>query len=149
MSRSYSQYSHVTCITPIQDTQIVTSLMSLSGVTYDSCVDWIRDQGHLADSFKMMQSCRHYRKACFSCAYDFQPHSLILILAGDLSYQTQQWIVYMRVLGIVSLLPQAIGITGTLHSQREWSRAKHYVTGGIMKSAEDMRPEATLLIRLS
>jgi hypothetical protein len=149
MSRSYSRYSHVICITPIHDAQIVTSLMSLSGDTYESRVYWISDQGHLADSFKMMQSCRYYRKACFSCAHDFQLHSPILILAGDLSHQTQQSIVYMQVRGIVSLLPHAIGITGTLPGQREWSRLKHYVTEGIMKSAEDMTSEATLLIGLS
>jgi hypothetical protein len=97
----------------------------------------------------MMQSCRHYRKACFSCVHDFQPHPPILILAGDLSYQTQQSIVYMRVRGIVSLLPHAIGITGALPGQRERSRPKYYVTEGVMTSAEDMRPEATLLIGLS
>jgi hypothetical protein len=64
-------------------------------------------------------------------------------------YQTQQSIVNMRVRGIVTLLPQGIRARGVLPGQREWSRPKHDVTEGIMTSADDMRPEATLLIGLS
>jgi hypothetical protein len=37
---------------------------------------------------------------------------------------------------------------GALPGQREWSRPKHDVTEGIMMPADDMRPEATLLIGL-
>ena len=55
----------------------------------------------------------------------------------------------MRVRGIVNLLLQAIRVIGALPGQREWSRPKHDVTEGIMTSADDMRPEATLLIGLS
>jgi hypothetical protein len=66
-----------------------------------------------------------------------------------LSYQTQQSIVNMRVQGIVTLSPQAIRAHGALPGQREWSRPNHDVTEGIMSSADDMRPEATLLIGLS
>jgi hypothetical protein len=66
-----------------------------------------------------------------------------------LSYETQQSIVNMRVCGIVVLLPQAIRETDATPGQREKSRPKHDVTEGIMTSAEDMRPEATLLIGLS
>jgi hypothetical protein len=36
-----------------------------------------------------------------------------------------------------------------LPGQREQSRPKHKVTEGIMTSADDMRPEATLFIGLS
>jgi hypothetical protein len=55
----------------------------------------------------------------------------------------------MLVRGIVVLLPQAIRDSDALPGQREQSRPKHDVTEGIMTSAEDMRPEATLLISLS
>jgi hypothetical protein len=55
----------------------------------------------------------------------------------------------MRVRGIVSLSSQVIRVTGALPSQREWSRPEHDVTEGIMTLADDMRPEATLLIGLS
>jgi hypothetical protein len=86
-------------------------------------------------------------KLVFSRAYDFQPHSSILILAG-LSYQTQQSIVNMRVRGLVSLSPYVIISTDAHPSQREWSRPEHDVTEGIMTSADDMRPGATLPIGL-
>jgi len=36
-----------------------------------------------------------------------------------------------------------------LPGEREWSRPKHDVTERFMTSAEDMRPEGTLLIGLS
>jgi hypothetical protein len=65
-----------------------------------------------------------------------------------LSYQTQQSLVNMRVRGIVTLLPQAITDNDALRGQREQSRPKHDVTEGMMTSADDMRPEATLLIGL-
>jgi hypothetical protein len=55
----------------------------------------------------------------------------------------------MRVRGIVSLSSQMIRGTDALPGQRERSRPKHDVTDGIMTSADDMRPEATLLIGLS
>jgi hypothetical protein len=55
----------------------------------------------------------------------------------------------MRVRGIVSLSSQVIRVTGALPGQREYSRPEHDVTEGIMTSADDMRPEATLLIGLS
>jgi len=55
----------------------------------------------------------------------------------------------MRVWGIANLLPQEIRVFSALPGQREWSRPKHDVTEGIMTSADDMRPEATLLIGLS
>jgi hypothetical protein len=55
----------------------------------------------------------------------------------------------MQVRGIVSLSPQAIRVAGTLPGLRDWSRPKHDVTEGIMTSAEDLRSEATRLIRLS
>jgi hypothetical protein len=58
-------------------------------------------------------------------------------------------IVNMRVRGIVTLSPEAIRARGALPGQREWSRPKHDVTEGILTSADDMRPEATLLIGLS
>ena len=54
--------------------------------------------------------------------------------------------VNMRVRGIVTLLPQAIRDSDALPGQREQSRPKHDVTEGIMTSADDMRPEATLLV---
>jgi hypothetical protein len=50
---------------------------------------------------------------------------------------------------MVSLSPQAMRARGALPGQREWSRPKHDVTEGIMTSADDMRPEATLLFGLS
>jgi len=55
----------------------------------------------------------------------------------------------MQVQGIVNLLPQAIRVIDVLPGQRQESRPKHDVTEGIMTSADDMRPEATLLIGLS
>jgi hypothetical protein len=55
----------------------------------------------------------------------------------------------MRVSGISDLLRQAIGIIGALPGQRERSRPKHDVTEGFMTLADDMRPEATLIIGLS
>jgi len=66
-----------------------------------------------------------------------------------MSCETQQSVVNMQERGISDLLPQAIGIMGALPTQREQSRLKHDVTEGIMTSAEDMRPEATLLIGVS
>ena len=66
-----------------------------------------------------------------------------------MSSQTQQSIVNMRVRGIVNLLPQATTVIGALPGQREWSQPKHDVTEGIMTSAADRRPEATLLIGLN
>jgi len=66
-----------------------------------------------------------------------------------LSYQTQHSIVNMQVSGIFDLLPQAIGIIGALPGQRDRSRPKHDVTAGFMMLADDMRPDATLLIGLS
>jgi len=83
MSRSYSSSSHVTCITPIHDIVRCASPMSLSGDTWESGVDWICDQGHLAESLKMMLLCRHCREACFSRAHSSQPHSIFLILEGQ------------------------------------------------------------------
>jgi hypothetical protein len=61
----------------------------------------------------------------------------------------QQSIVKMGLRGISDLLPQAIRVIGALPSQKEWSQPKHDVTEGFVTSAEDMRPEATLLIGLS
>jgi hypothetical protein len=55
----------------------------------------------------------------------------------------------MRVRGIVNLASQAIRVIDALPGQRERSRPKHDVSEGIMTSADDMRPEATLLIGLS
>jgi hypothetical protein len=55
----------------------------------------------------------------------------------------------MRVRGILDLLPQAIRDIGAPPGQREQSQPKHDVTEGILTSADDMRPEATLLISLS
>jgi len=66
-----------------------------------------------------------------------------------MSCETQQSIVNMQERGISNLLPQAIRIIGALPGQREQSRPKHDMTEGIMTSAEDMRPEATLLIGVS
>jgi len=96
----------------------------------------------------MMQSCRHGGETCFSRAYDFQAHSLFLILAGlvvsDTTVDNQ-----MRVRGIGSLSSQAIRVTCALPGKRERSRPKDDVTEGIMRSTDDMRSEATLLIGLS
>jgi hypothetical protein len=50
---------------------------------------------------------------------------------------------------ISNLSLQMIRVTRALPGQREWSRPKHDVIEGIMTLAEDMRPEATLLIGLS
>jgi hypothetical protein len=55
----------------------------------------------------------------------------------------------MRASGISDLLPQAIGNIGALPGQRERSRPKYDVTDGFMTSADDTRPEATMLIGLS
>jgi len=55
----------------------------------------------------------------------------------------------MRVRGTSGLSSQAIRTASVLPGQRERSRPKHDVTEGIMMLAEDMRPEATLLIGLS
>jgi hypothetical protein len=55
----------------------------------------------------------------------------------------------MQVRGIVNLASQAIRVIDAFPSQRERSRPKDDVTEGIMMSADDMRPEATLLIGLS
>jgi hypothetical protein len=55
----------------------------------------------------------------------------------------------MRVSGILDSWLQAIRVIGALPGQRQGSRPKHDVTEGCMTSAEDMRPEATLLIGLS
>jgi len=62
---------------------------------------------------------------------------------------TQLSIANMRLRGISDLLQQAIRVIGALPNQREWSRSKHGVTEGFMTLADDMRPEATLLIGLS
>jgi len=61
---------------------------TFSGVILESRVDWISDHEHLADSLKMMQLCRHRRKACFSRAHSFQPHSLFLLLTGYVLWDT-------------------------------------------------------------
>ena len=63
--------------------------------------------------------------------------------------QARQWIVNMRVSGTSDLLSQAIQTIKVLHRQREQSRLKHDVTEGNMTLAEDMRPEATLLVGVS
>ena len=63
--------------------------------------------------------------------------------------QTQQLIVNMPVSRTHDLLLQAIRVIMVLSGQREQSRPKHDVTEGIMTLAQDMRPEATLLINLS
>jgi hypothetical protein len=55
----------------------------------------------------------------------------------------------MRVRGIVSLPLPMVKDTDALPGQRERSRPEHDMTEGIMTSADDMRPEATLLIGLS
>jgi len=55
----------------------------------------------------------------------------------------------MRVRGIVNLLSQAIRVMRALPGQRERSRPKHDVAEEIMMSADDMRPEATMVIGLS
>jgi hypothetical protein len=50
---------------------------------------------------------------------------------------------------MVTVSTQATRTRGALPGQREESRPKHDVTEGIMTSADDTRPEATLLIGLS
>jgi len=55
----------------------------------------------------------------------------------------------MRVRGILNLLSQVIWVIGAITGQREMSRPKNDVTEGIMTSADDMRPEASLLICFS
>jgi len=55
----------------------------------------------------------------------------------------------MGVRGTSGWLPQAITGTRVLPGQWESSRPKLDVTEGIMKLADEKRPEATLLIGLS
>jgi len=55
----------------------------------------------------------------------------------------------MQVSGILDLLLHAIRGIKELPCQREWSRPTRDVTEGFITSADDMRPEATLLIGLS
>jgi hypothetical protein len=62
---------------------------------------------------------------------------------------TQQLIASTLLRGISGLSSWAIRPTRALPSEREWSRTEHGMTEGFMTLAEDMRPEATLLIGLS
>ena len=62
--------------------------------------------------------------------------------------QALQSIVNLQFPGTSDHLTQGIGTIRVLPSQTEWSRCRHDVTEGIMTSADDMRPEATLLIGL-
>jgi len=62
---------------------------------------------------------------------------------------TQQSIAKTLLRGISGLSSQAIRTTRAHSGQREWSWPERGVTEEIMTSAEDKRPEATLLIGLS
>jgi hypothetical protein len=96
----------------------------------------------------MMQSCCHCGKACFSRADDFRPHSLYLKLAGLILSDTtveSQYASKRDPRPIVS----GDRVIGVLPGQRERSRPKHDVTEECIMSADDMRPEATVLIGLS
>jgi hypothetical protein len=94
----------------------------------------------------MMQSCRHRGKACFSRAHDFQPHSLYWILAGLLSNTTvdSQYAIKRD----HHLIASGDKSSWCTPRPKRLSRPEHDMTKGFMTSADDMRPEATLLIGL-
>lgn len=58
---------------------------------------------------------------------------------------TQQSIRNVQVCGTSSLLPSAVRTTSDLPSQHDLPGATHDMTDGIMKLADEMRPEVILL----